>query len=115
MVASHHREEPLRVRPATLLDVLDPGAIHSERHIMLGLARHGAGVAANALVLVDDESVLHRYVVTLAKAIGDILSRWTHAAYLSGEHRLEWGYRPASSYATQRVASPAARIEPANP
>ena len=42
-----------------LLDVLDPGAGDAERDLVLGLAGHRAGVAADAPPVVDQEGVVH--------------------------------------------------------
>jgi hypothetical protein len=59
VVAAHHREVTPRVRERTLLDVLHPGAVHAQRDLVLLLARHRAGVAADAFPLVDHEAVAH--------------------------------------------------------
>ena len=58
VVAPHDREGPLGVGPGPRLDVLDPGAVHAQGYVMLGLARHRTGVAADARRLVDDEAEL---------------------------------------------------------
>jgi len=47
------------VREYSFFHVLNPGAIHRERHVVLGFARNGASVAANALPVIDYESVSH--------------------------------------------------------
>ena len=57
MVASVDRIEATRVGKFPLLDVLHPSAIDAERNVMFGLARDGAGVTADAGVLVDEECV----------------------------------------------------------
>ncbi len=57
VVAAHHGEEPLGLRPSPLLDVLDPGPVHAERDVVLGLAGDRAGVTADAGVLIYDEPV----------------------------------------------------------
>jgi hypothetical protein len=42
-------------------NIFDPGAIHTKRHLVLGLARSGAGVTSDAFTLVDEKSVVcHR-------------------------------------------------------
>ena len=56
MVAPFDQEVPPAVGEGALVDVLDPGAELAERNAILCLARHRAGVAANALALVDDEA-----------------------------------------------------------
>ena len=56
MVAAHHREQPPRVGEFTFFDVLYPGAIDANRHLMLALARHGAGMAADAFAIVDQKA-----------------------------------------------------------
>jgi hypothetical protein len=42
------------------LDGLYPSAVHPERHVVLRFARRAAGVATDALGLVDDPPVIHR-------------------------------------------------------
>ena len=60
VVAAQHGKVPAHVREATLLGVLDPCAEAAYRHIVLGLAGHGASVAADAASMIDEKSVLHR-------------------------------------------------------
>src|SRR2546430_307531 len=60
VIAAQHGEVAARVRPRPLLDVLDPGAKGSERHLVFFLARHRARMAADALAVVDHETVSHR-------------------------------------------------------
>src|SRR5437016_2495859 len=50
-----------RVRPRSLLDVLDPRAEGAERHLVFFLARHRARVAADALAVVDHEAVSRHF------------------------------------------------------
>ena len=59
MIAAGHLKNAARVGKRALLDVLHPGAIHREGNMILRLARHRAGVTADALAVVDDESVSH--------------------------------------------------------
>jgi hypothetical protein len=59
MIAAQHREVAARVGVAPLLDVLHPGAIHADGDVMLFFASHGASVAADAAVLVDEKAVTH--------------------------------------------------------
>ena len=60
VITAENGKEAAGVRPLTLLDVLDPGPVNAERHLVFGLARDGARVAADARGLVDDESVPQR-------------------------------------------------------
>ena len=60
MIAACDLENAASIRENTFLYVFDPGAIHSDRHVILCLARDGAGMATNALAIIDDESVFHR-------------------------------------------------------
>src|SRR5206468_2885533 len=55
VVAAHHGEQPAAVGEGAFLDVLDPGAIDADGDLVLALARHRAGVAADALAVVDHE------------------------------------------------------------
>src|SRR5262249_52418235 len=59
VVAAQHREVPPRVGERALLDVLYPGAEAAQGHAVLFLACHRAGVAADALAVIDDEAVTH--------------------------------------------------------
>ena len=56
VVAPQDREQPAAVGVLTLLDVLQPGAVDAEGHLVLGLAGNGARMAADAAVLVDEEA-----------------------------------------------------------
>ena len=59
VVAAQHREVPPHRGERALLDVLHPRPEVPDRHLVLGLARDRAGVAADAAVVVDQEAVLH--------------------------------------------------------
>ena len=59
MIAAQHREMASHVRILPLLDILDPCAVDADRDIVLLLARNRACMAADASILVDDESVAH--------------------------------------------------------
>jgi hypothetical protein len=59
VIAPHDRKHPGRIRPRALFNILDPGPIDTKRNIVFRLASHRAGVTADALVLVDDETVPH--------------------------------------------------------
>ena len=60
MIAARDLKDAASVGVGALLDVFDPGAIHAERHVVLGFAGYRAGMTANALAVIDDKSVLHR-------------------------------------------------------
>ena len=59
MVATQNREVAPSIRISAFLNVLDPSAIHTERNIVLFLTSHGARMAADAPVLIDDKPVTH--------------------------------------------------------
>ena len=59
VVAAEDGEVPPRARPLAALDVLHPRAKRPDGDVVLFLARHRAGVTADAPALVDDESVTH--------------------------------------------------------
>ena len=59
MIAARDLKYAARVREDALLDVLDPGPVHAHRHLVLGFARHRAGVASDALAVIDYEAVFH--------------------------------------------------------
>lgn len=58
VVAARHLKAAAHVGEGTRLDVLDPCAIHAQRHLVLGLARGGAGVTADAFGLVNEKAVV---------------------------------------------------------
>ena len=60
MVASRDLKDTAGIGIGTLLHILDPGAVYGEGHVVFRLAGHGAGVTADALTIVDDESVSHQ-------------------------------------------------------
>ena len=57
MIATIDEKIAARVGKLAFFDVLDPCSVNANRHIVFGFARHGAGMAANALALVDDKGV----------------------------------------------------------
>jgi len=56
MIASHHGKIAPAVWKCALFDVLDPCAINADRDLMFAFASYRAGVAANALAVVNYES-----------------------------------------------------------
>ena len=60
MVAARDLKYAARVREDAFLDILDPGPIDAHRHLVLCLASDGAGVASDALAVIDYEAVFHR-------------------------------------------------------
>jgi hypothetical protein len=59
MIATQYGEMTPGVRVVSLLDILDPSAIHAKRNVVLLLAGDRAGVTADAAVLIDHEAVAH--------------------------------------------------------
>src|SRR5439155_13143698 len=59
VITSEDREVPPRVRERPSLHVLHPRPERTQRNLVLLLARHRAGVTADALALIDHESVAH--------------------------------------------------------
>ena len=55
MVAAHHREMPVDMGERAGLDVLDPGAVHSEGNLVFALASNRAGMTADAAAAVEQE------------------------------------------------------------
>ena len=60
MITTHYREDSSRVWIFAFLHLFDPGAINTNGHIVFRLTSDGAGVAANALPVVDYEAVFHK-------------------------------------------------------
>jgi hypothetical protein len=59
VITARHLKHAPRARELSLFHVLDPGAIYAQGHVILGLARNGAGMAADAFPVIDDEAVSH--------------------------------------------------------
>jgi hypothetical protein len=59
MVAARHLKHASRIRKDSLLNVLNPGSIDAYRHLVLSLASDGAGVASDALAVIDYKAVFH--------------------------------------------------------
>ena len=71
MIAAGDLKNAAGVGKCSLLDVLHPGAVYGEGNVVLGFAGDGAGMAADALAVVDDESVSHPEVCsTRAPEVG---------------------------------------------
>ena len=56
MITAHDGKHTARIRELPFFNILDPGPIDPDRDIMLGFAGNCAGVAADAVAIVDDES-----------------------------------------------------------
>ena len=57
MIAAIDEKIATRVGEFSAFNVFDPGAVNANGHIMLGLTRDGAGMAANTLALVNDKCI----------------------------------------------------------
>jgi hypothetical protein len=62
MIAAHDRKQAARVGKFALFDVLHPGAIDPDRHVVLGFAGDGTGMAADAFAIIDDEPEVHSFL-----------------------------------------------------
>ena len=60
MITAHDGKHPARIRELPLFYVLDPGPIDPDGYIMLGFAGNRAGVAADAVAIVDYESKIQK-------------------------------------------------------
>ena len=67
MIAPHDRKQPSCIGKCSLFDVFYPGAIYADRHLVLGLAGDRAGVAADALSVVDYEAKIHYWITGLVR------------------------------------------------
>ena len=56
MITTHYGKHPARVGKLPLFYILDPGPIDPDRNIMLCFTSNRAGVAADAVAIVDNES-----------------------------------------------------------
>jgi hypothetical protein len=59
MVAAGDLKYAARIGEHALLHVLYPSPVHAHRHLVLGFARHRAGVTTDALAVIDYEAVFH--------------------------------------------------------
>ena len=59
MVTAHYRKKASRIRESSLLDVLYPRAINTDRHLVFGLAGNGTRMAPDALSIIDNEAKIH--------------------------------------------------------
>ncbi|HNU06961.1 MAG TPA: hypothetical protein PKO33_04280, partial [Pyrinomonadaceae bacterium] len=59
VIAPHDGKKPPRVGKLAFFDVFDPGAVDADGDLVLGFAGNGAGVAADALSVVDYEAKVH--------------------------------------------------------
>ena len=60
MITPHDGKHSARIRELPLFYILDPGPIDPDGDIMLGFAGNRAGVAADAVAIVDDESKIQK-------------------------------------------------------
>ena len=60
MIAAHDGKYPACVGELPLFYILDPGPIDPDRDIMLGFAGNRAGVTADAVAIVDNESKIQK-------------------------------------------------------
>src|SRR5262245_44203276 len=64
MITALHGKDAARGWEFSLFHVFDPGAVYTDREVMLLLARHGASVTADAFPVVDDKAVIgHRVII----------------------------------------------------
>ena len=59
MIAARHLKNAASVGKRALLHVLHPGPVDAEGDLIFGFARDRAGMAADALAIIDYESVFH--------------------------------------------------------
>ena len=73
MVATRDLKYAAGVGEHAFFHVLDPSPVHAYRHLVLGFARHGAGVTSDALAVIDYEAVFHALEVRPEKCRSIIL------------------------------------------
>jgi hypothetical protein len=59
VIAAQNAEMPPHIRIAAFLNVLNPRAIYSDRNVVLFFASDGAGVTADAAVVIYEKAVAH--------------------------------------------------------
>jgi hypothetical protein len=80
MVAARHLKAAAHIGKRACLDILDPRAVHTQRHLIFGLTRGAARVTSNALALVNEEAVIHHryaacggvtaFMIAVVKSVG---------------------------------------------
>ena len=60
MITAHDGKHPARIRELSLFYILNPGPIDPDGDIMRGFAGNRAGVAADAVAIVDYESKIQK-------------------------------------------------------
>ena len=60
MITAHDRKHPARIRELALFYILNPGPIDPDGDIMFCFTCNRAGVAADAVAIVDDESKIQK-------------------------------------------------------
>ena len=60
VIAPHHGKQPSGVGKLSLLDVLYPRTVYTDRNFVLSLAGDSTGMAADTLTVVDNESEVHK-------------------------------------------------------
>lgn len=68
MVAACNLKYATSVGENALLDVFDPGPVHSHRHLVFGFARYRAGVTTDALAVIDYKTVFHPLEISTRKS-----------------------------------------------
>ena len=71
MITAHDGKHPARIRELPLFYILDPGPINPDGDIMLCFTSNRAGVTADAVAIVDNESKIQ--VIFLIKSFKNIL------------------------------------------
>ena len=64
MITARDLKYTARVWENAFLDIFHPGPVHTHRDLVLGFARHGAGVASDALAVIDYKAVFHSWEVS---------------------------------------------------
>jgi hypothetical protein len=63
VVATHHRKQATSVGKLSFFDLFDPRSVNADGDLMLTFTSSRASMAADALAVVDDESVFHKKVI----------------------------------------------------
>ena len=68
MIASKDAEVAICIWKFASFDVLDPSPVDTQRNVVLFFAGNGAGMAANAPVVINDKAVAHERTMLSLKA-----------------------------------------------
>jgi hypothetical protein len=114
MIAARDLKYAASVRENALLDVFDPSPVYADGNLILGFARHRAGVASDALAIIDYEAVFHARVQTLKNESQSYLGLPKSGDYIdeTGSKRIELDRFSVAGSEASRTETPPPKRNP---